>query len=129
MTGALERQLQDVLHEPEAPAAPGPAAQPSSDAIQPGQPAATRTAALAHAAAALEQANAALAAGAAAAQQPPASSADAAYRYSSRLNHYAVHCLLSVPAINLYWHPLSHDGQRGEGVDHNSRQNMSSWLS
>ena len=63
MTGALERQLQDVLHEPEAPAAPGPAAQPAADAGQQGQPAA--------AAAAPAQG---------AGQQPPANSADPAYR-------------------------------------------------
>ena len=97
MTGALERQLQDVLQEPEAPAAPGPAAQPNSDAGQPGQPAGTRTAALAHAAAALEQANAALATSAAAAQQPSAGSADPAYRCAPHPKCYVVITLLTLP--------------------------------
>lgn len=65
VTGALERQLQSVLHEPEAPAAPGPAAQPATGAGQVGQPPA---------------ASAAGGAAQAAGRQTPASSADPAYR-------------------------------------------------
>lgn len=67
VTGALERQLQSVLHEPEAPAAPAPAAQPAAPAGQDDQPAIA----------------AAPAVGAAANQPLPASSADPAYRCTS----------------------------------------------